>query len=60
MLLFCVQHTGVEVATPADDVHPAYGAALRSAAAEGVEVLAYGCGIERDAVVLSGRLPVRL
>lgn len=60
VLLFCVQHTGVEVATPADDVHPAYGAALRSAAAEGVEVLAYSCGIERDAVVLSGRLPVRL
>jgi sugar fermentation stimulation protein A len=59
-LVFCVQHTGVCHATPADEVHPAYGAALRAAAAEGVEVLAYGCRIERDEISVSRPLPVRL
>ena len=47
-------------ATPADEVHPAYGAALRAAAAEGVEVLAYGCDIERDGMSLAQPMPVRL
>jgi len=60
VLLFCVQHTGVSHATPADEVHPAYGDALRAAAAEGVEVLAYGCRIERDEIAVSRPLPVRL
>ncbi len=60
VLLFCVQHTGVEVATPADEIHPAYGDALRAAAAEGVEVLAYGCDIGRSDLVLSAPLAVRL
>jgi len=60
VLVFCVQHTGVCHATPADEVHPAYGAALRAAAAEGVEVLAYGCRIEPDEIAVSRPLPVRL
>lgn len=60
VLLFCVQHCGVRFATPADEVHPAYGAALRDAAAAGVEVLAYGCRIGRRSIVLSSTLPVRL
>jgi sugar fermentation stimulation protein A len=60
VLLFCVQHSGVRFATPADEVHPAYGAALRAAAGAGVEVLAYGCRIERCGMTLTGRLPVRL
>ncbi|MEZ5561212.1 MAG: DNA/RNA nuclease SfsA [Pseudomonadales bacterium] len=60
VLLFCVQHTGVRFATPADEVHPEYGSALRAAAGDGVEVLAYGCRIEPDAVSLCQRLPVRL
>lgn len=60
VLLFCVQHTGIEVATPADEIHPAYGDALRAAADEGVEVLAYGCDVGRDELVLSAPLAVRL
>ena len=43
VLLFCVQHTGIE-----------------AAAAEGVEVLAYGCDIDRGGLALSAPLPVRL
>mgnify|MGYP001822898830 CR=1 FL=1 len=57
VLLFCVQHTGVERTTTADDVHPEYGAALRAAQQNGVEVLAYGCDITRDAISIARRLP---
>jgi len=60
VLLFCAQHTGIEWATTADEVHPAYGAAVRAAVVEGVEVLAYGCRIEPDGISLAGRLTVRL
>jgi sugar fermentation stimulation protein A len=60
VLLFCVQHTGVRFATAADEVHAAYGAALRRAVDRGVEVLAYGCRIRRDEISLTGALPVRL
>lgn len=60
VLLFCVQHTGIRCASPADHIHPAYGAALRAASGLGVEVLAYGCRIERDEISLTTPLPVRL
>jgi sugar fermentation stimulation protein A len=60
VLLFCVQHTGVRFATPADEVHPAYGARLRAAAASGVEVIAYATSIGRRSMMLSSPLPVRL
>ncbi len=60
VLLFCVQHTGVRFATPADEVHPEYGAALRAASTAGVEVLAYGCRIDRTGMTVTAPLPVRL
>lgn len=60
VLLFCVQHTAVRFATPADEVDPAYAAALRAAQQRGVEVLAYGCRIQRAAMTVTGPLPVRL
>lgn len=60
VLLFCVQHTGVQLASPADEIDPAYGAALRRAAEQGVEVLAYGCRIQRSAMSLTTPLTVCL
>jgi sugar fermentation stimulation protein A len=60
MLLFCVQHTGVAYATPADDIHPAYGSAVRGAARVGVEILACRCDIRRSGIALVGAIPVRL
>jgi sugar fermentation stimulation protein A len=60
VLFFCVQHTGVRYVTTADEIHPAYGAALRAASAIGVEVLAYRCSIERDLIEVTDRLVVRL
>jgi sugar fermentation stimulation protein A len=60
VLLFCVQHTGVRFATPADEVHPAYGSALRAAERDGVEVLAYGCSIEPAVMEVTAPMPVTL
>jgi len=60
VLLYCVQHTGITVATPADDIYPAYGEALREAVNIGVEVLARSCRIERDEIALGGELPVKV
>jgi sugar fermentation stimulation protein A len=59
-LLFCVQRADVEAVAPADDIDPAYGAALREAAATGVEVLAYGADVSPAAIVVRRPLPVRL
>ena len=60
LLLFCVQHTGVERATVADEIHPEYGDALRSAIAQGVEVYAYTCEIARDLIRLTHAIPVEV
>ncbi len=60
VLVFCVQHTGIVEAATADAIHPAYGAAVRAAVADGVAVLAFGCRIERDLIEVGQALPVRL
>ena len=41
VLLFLVARSGVSGVRPADEIDPTYGAALRRAAASGVELLAY-------------------
>lgn len=58
VLLFCVQHTGITLATTADDIYPAYGEAVRAAVNEGVEVLARTCCIERDEITVEDKLAV--
>jgi len=60
VLAFCVQHTGVQTATLADEIHPAYGEAVRQAAAVGVEVYAFGCTIALDEIRIDRMLPVDL
>ncbi|MCP8899240.1 DNA/RNA nuclease SfsA [Gilvimarinus xylanilyticus] len=62
VLLFCVQHTGIERVSPADHLDPAYGKTLREAAHAGVEVLAYGARIdpENSEIALDRALPVLL
>lgn len=41
VLLFVVNHTGIRVVKPADQIDPTYGSLLRQARQAGVEVLAY-------------------
>ncbi|WP_416139004.1 DNA/RNA nuclease SfsA [Halomonas sp. HK25] len=65
VLLFCVAHEGIEDVAPAAHLDPAYAAALREAAARGVEVLAQRCEVERRGLVpvairLGPVLPVSL
>ena len=47
-------------AAPADEIDPAYGAALREAAAGGVELLAYSARVRPDRLEIHRRIPVTL
>ena len=60
MLFFCVQHTGIEKVSPADDIDPKYSALLRMAMAEGVESIAYRADIDtkNSMVELKNQIPV--
>lgn len=60
VLLFCVMHTGISSVSPADDIDPRYGSALRSAVNSGVHVLAWSCEINPNRLQLTGALPVEL
>ena len=57
VLFFCVLHTGVRIATTADDIQPAYGAIVREAMESGVEVYAWGSAIAPGGIHLTGELP---
>jgi sugar fermentation stimulation protein A len=52
VLLFCVQHTGINRVSPADDIDPVYGQTLRKAQRMGVEILAYGASVSANEIVL--------
>ncbi|WP_136066862.1 DNA/RNA nuclease SfsA [Modicisalibacter radicis] len=65
VLLFCVAHTGIEAVAPAAHIDAHYATTLRRVAKLGVEVLAYGCRVERratrpTAITLATPLPVAL
>ena len=60
VLLFVVQRGDCESVEPADDIDPAYGAALRAAAAQGVEVLALRARVTPTAIHYECPLPVVL
>ena len=55
-VLFVIQMPDVKYLRPNDATDPAFGTALRSAAAAGVTVLAMDCAVTEDTMVL--RLPV--
>ena len=57
VLMFCVMHGGVRIATTADAIQPAYGEQVRQAIAEGVEVYAWRCLPTPQALIVVGRLP---
>ena len=59
-ICFVVQMEGVHHVEPNDATHPEFGAALREAAACGVNVIACDCSVEADSVVIRGRIPVHL
>ncbi|PCJ25589.1 MAG: DNA/RNA nuclease SfsA [SAR86 cluster bacterium] len=62
VLLFCVQHSGIDQVAPADDIDAEYGRLLRLAVQHGVEVLAYKVkfDIGNSSIELTQELPVVL
>lgn len=62
VLVFCVQHTGIERVAAAGHIDPAYSEAFYDAIARGVEVLAYGAKIDpgNSEIALTHALEVQL
>jgi len=59
-MLFMVQRDDVTQVRPADDIDPLYGKALRSAAAAGVDVLAYRARVTAEEITVQQPVPVEL
>lgn len=59
-LFFCVNRTGIQTVSPADDIDPAYGKLLREAKDLGVEVMAMGASITSQEIVLDQQVEVIL
>lgn len=59
-LFFVIQMKGIRCFEPNDRTHPAFGEALRQAAAEGVHILAYDCRVTEDLIEIDQRIQVRL
>lgn len=60
VVFFLVSRTKTDHFTPAEDIDPAYGAALRNAIASGVEAICYCCRIDPTEIVLDHPIPIRL
>lgn len=56
--LYCVNLSGIEAVRAAEEIDPAYAAALREAKRAGVQVLAYGAELSPEGVSLVRRLEV--
>ena len=59
-LCFVIQMKGIRSVTPNDGTHPAFGAALREAAAAGVRVAAWDCDVTPDSLTIRRPVPVIL
>ena len=57
---FVLQMAGMRDFAPNDLTHPAFGAALRRAAAAGVQILARECTVTPDSLAIAGPVPVCL
>ena len=59
-LFFVVQMEGMKSVAPNDETHPAFGAALREAAARGVRVCAWDCAVTPESLAIRREVPVLL
>ena len=59
-MLFVILMADVEYLHPNDATDPNFGAALREAAANGVNVLAVDCAVTGDGMNIRKQVPVRL
>ncbi len=58
--LFVIQMKGVHSFSPNDAMHPAFGKALREAAAKGVVIWAYDCVVTEKGMTIDKAIPVKL
>jgi len=59
-VLFVIQMADVSYLHPNDATDPSFGAALREAAENGVEILAMDCDVTVDSMIIRKPVPVRL
>lgn len=59
-VLFVVQMKGVHTFMPNDEMHRAFGDALRDVASSGVNVLAYDCVVTPDTLVIDAPIKIEL
>ncbi len=59
-IIFILQMKGIQHFEPNDQMHGAFGEALRLAAGEGVHILAYDCDITSDSIMVADMVPVHL
>ncbi len=59
-LFFVVQMENIASVAPNDKTHPAFGAALREAAAAGVRVCAWDCAVTPESIAIRRPVPVIL
>lgn len=57
---FVIQMAGMRVFSPNDETHPAFGAALRKAAASGVRVIAMECHVTPDTLQITKEVSIVL
>ncbi|MBE6995960.1 MAG: DNA/RNA nuclease SfsA [Ruminococcaceae bacterium] len=60
VIVFVIQMEGVSCFRPNDTTHPAFGAALREAAAHGVGVYAVDCRVTPESLMIGDPVPVIL
>ncbi|MCD8036712.1 MAG: DNA/RNA nuclease SfsA [Clostridiales bacterium] len=59
-ILFVIQMNNISLFEPNYDTDPKFAEALAEAAQNGVNVLAYDCVVDRDSMVLDGRVAVKI
>ena len=59
-ILFVIQMSDVKYIRPHDETDPAFGAALREAAENGVKILAMDCAVTPDTMEIRLPVPVQL
>ena len=57
VLLYCVQHSGVQSVRVARHIDPQYGAELELAVGAGLEVLCYSTKIDQEKIIINQRIP---
>jgi len=60
VLLFCVQHSGINSVSPAAGIDPDYANTLAEVVSKGVEVYAYRATLSAAQIALQAALPVRI